>query len=61
MIFFSSAYPIDRIISAMRKRGILMLSEGRLGRIVLSLNISDEDTDDIVSLIGTIDEGELCG
>lgn len=60
MIFFSSAYPVDRIMKAARKRGILFLSEGNLGRIVLSLNINDEDTDEIVSLIGTIDEGELC-
>ena len=59
MIFFSSKYPMKRIIEAMAKRGILMLEDAGKGRIVLSLNISDEDTDEIVSLISTIDEGEL--
>ena len=60
MIFFSSRYPIARIIEALRRRGILILSEGKLGRVVLSLNINDEDTDEIVSLIRTVEEGELC-
>lgn len=61
MIFFASDYPMARIIEAMRKRGVLMLAEGRLGRIVLSMSINDDDASEIASLIGTIEEGELCG
>ena len=61
MIFFASDYPMARIIEAMRKRGVLMLAEGRLGRIVLSMGINDDDASEIASLIGTIEEGELCG
>ena len=59
MIFFSSRYDIQKIIKAMASRGILMLNEGMMGRIVLSINISDEDTEQIVRLIGTIGEDEL--
>lgn len=61
MIFFASDYPMARIIEAMRKRGVLMLAEGRLGRIVLSMGINDDDASEIASLIETIEEGELCG
>ena len=59
MIFFTSPYDIQRIIDAMAKRGIMMLGDGGMGRIVLSLNISDEDAEEVARLIGTIDEGEL--
>ena len=59
MIFFTSPYDIQRIIDAMDRRGIMMLADGGMGRIVLSLNISDEDAEDVARLIATIDEGEL--
>ena len=59
MIFFTSPYDIRRIIDAMDRRGIMMLADGGMGRIVLSLNISDEDAEDVARLIATIDEGEL--
>ena len=61
MIFFASPYPMEKVIEAMAKRGILMLKDGGMGRIVLSLGIDDDDTERIVSLIGEIDEGELHG
>ncbi len=59
MIFFSSPYDIQKIIDAMARRGMMMLADGGMGRIVLSLNISDEDAEEVARLIGTIDEGEL--
>ena len=51
MIFFNSSYPMDNIVNAFRKKGVLFLKEGEMGRIVLSLNINDEDTDAIVKII----------
>ena len=51
MIFFNSSYPMDNIVRTFREKGVLFLKEGEMGRIVLSLNISDEDTDAIVRII----------
>ena len=59
MIFFSSEYDMDRIVSAFREKGVLFLKEGDMGRIVLSMNISDEDTDAIVKIIGSMDAREF--
>ncbi len=59
MIFFTSSYSIDKIIAAFRKRDILFLKEGNMGRIVLSLNISEEDTYYIVKTIREIDTKEF--
>ena len=59
MIFFTSSYSIDKIIAAFRKRDILFLKEGNMGRIVLSLNVSERDTDYIVKTIRDIDTKEF--
>ncbi len=59
MIFFTSQYPIANIIAAFRKKDILFLAEGDMGRIVTSLNINREDTDYIVKTIREIDEKEF--
>ncbi len=53
MIFFRSQYDMDRITAAFRSKGVLFLKEGTMGRIVLNLNISDDDTDAIVRIIKT--------
>ncbi len=59
MIFFASQYPMANIIAAFRKKNILFLAEGSLGRIVTSLNISCKDTDYIVKTIKEMDEKEF--
>ena len=59
MIFFTSTYSIGNIIAAFRKRGILFLNEGNMGRMVLSLNVSEEDTEYIVKAIKEIDPKEF--
>lgn len=59
MIFFTSHHPIANIIAAFRRREILFLAEGTMGRIVTSLNISSKDTDCIVKTIREIDEKEF--
>ncbi len=59
MIFFTSTYSIGNIIAAFRKRDILFLNEGNMGRMVLSLNVSEEDTEYIVRTIKEIDPKEF--
>ena len=59
MIFFTSKYPMQNIIEAFRKRGVLFLEDGGMGRIVTSLNVTDEDTDETVRIIKEIDETEF--
>lgn len=59
MIFFRSDYNMDSIVAAFRRKGVLFLKEGDMGRIVLSLNISDEDTKEIVKIIENMDPEEF--
>ena len=59
MIFFRSDYNMDSIVAAFRRKGVLFLKEGDMGRIVLSLNISDEDTREIVKIIENMDPEEF--
>ena len=59
MIFFRSDYDMDSIVAAFRRKGVLFLKEGDMGRIVLSLNISDEDTKEIVKIIENMDPEEF--
>lgn len=60
MIFFTSQYPIDNIIRVFKERyGILFLCDGGMGRIVTSLNISEDDTKYIVKAIQDIDPKEF--
>lgn len=55
MIFFTSQYPMDRIIEAFRNKGVLFLQDNGFGRIVTSLNITREDTENIVKIIENMD------
>ena len=59
MIFFRSQFPIDSIVSAFRRKGVLFLQDAGMGRIVLSLNISEKDTEDICSIIRNMDIKEF--
>lgn len=59
MIFFRSDRDMDSIVAAFRRKGVLFLKEGDMGRIVLSLNISDEDTREIVRIIEGMDPKEF--
>ena len=59
MIFFRSDRDMDSIVAAFRRKGVLFLKEGDMGRIVLSLNISDEDTKEIVKIIENMDPEEF--
>ncbi len=59
MIFFRSDRDMDSIVAAFRRKGVLFLKEGDMGRIVLSLNISDEDTREIVRIIESMDPKEF--
>ena len=59
MIFFRSDYNMDSIVTAFRRKGVLFLKEGDMGRIVLSLNISDKDTKEIVKIIENMDPEEF--
>ncbi len=59
MIFFTSRYPISAITAAFRKKGILFLEDGGMGRIVTSLNNTDEDTAEAVRIIESMDEAEF--
>ena len=59
MIFFRSDYNMDSIVAAFSRKGVLFLKEGDMGRIVLSLNISDEDTKEIVKIIENMDPEEF--
>lgn len=59
MLFFSSRYPMSNIVNAFKKRGILFLEENGMGRIVTSLNVSRENTLEIVKTIASIDEKEF--
>ena len=61
MIFFTSRYPIANIIAAFRKKGVLFLEDGGMGRIVTSINNTDEDTDEMVKIIKEMDETEFRG
>ena len=51
MIFFRSQYPIENIVEAFRKKGMLFLKDGGMGRIVLSMNVSDKDAEEAVRII----------
>ena len=59
MIFFASRYPMAGIIEAFRKKGVLFLEDAGMGRIVTSLNVTDEDTDETVRIIKEMDEKEF--
>lgn len=59
MIFFRSSYPIQSIIDAFRRKGVLFLEDGGMARIVTSLNNTDEDIDEMVRIIRSMDEKEL--
>ncbi len=59
MIFFRSQHPVEGIIEAFRRRGVLILREGDMARIVLSLNISDEDAEDVCAIIRDMKTGEF--
>ena len=59
MIFFTSRYPMQNIIKAFRQRDILFLEDAGMGRIVTSLNVTDQDTEDTVRIIKEIDEKEF--
>ena len=59
MVFFRSERDMERIVAAFRRKGVLFLKEGDMGRIVLSLNISDEDTKEIVKIIENMDPEEF--
>ncbi len=59
MIFFTSRYPIASIIEAFRRKGVLFLEDAGMGRIVTSLNVTDEDTDETVRIIKEMDETEF--
>ena len=61
MIFFTSRYPIANIIAAFRKKDVLFLEDGGMGRIVTSINNTDEDTDEMVKIIKEMDETEFRG
>ncbi len=59
MIFFTTSYSMAKIIEEMKKRGILMLEDGGMGRIVTNINVTNEDADKIVDLIKTIKKEDL--
>ena len=59
MIFFTSKYPIQNIVNAFKKKGVLFLEDGGMGRIVTSLNVNDEDTEETVKIIKEMDEKEF--
>lgn len=59
MIFFTSRYPMQNIIKAFRQRDVLFLEDAGMGRIVTSLNVTDQDTEDTVRIIKEIDEKEF--
>ena len=59
MIFFASRYPMAGIIEAFRKKGVLFLEDAGMGRIVTSLNVTDEDPDETVRIIKEMDEKEF--
>ena len=59
MIFFTASYPMQSIIEAFRRKGVLFLEDGGMGRIVTSLNVTDEDTDEMVRIIKEMDEKEF--
>lgn len=59
MIFFSSQYKIENIIREFKKHDILFLQDAGMGRIVTSINISEKDTDYIVSTIKHKDEKDF--
>ena len=50
MVFFETEC-VNDIIARLREKDVLILSEGRLGRMVTNLGISDEDTDRICHII----------
>lgn len=59
MLFFKASYPMDKVISAMRGKNILMLQDAGMGRIVTSLNVTEEDTDQIVKAIRELKEEDF--
>lgn len=59
MIFFRTSYPIKNVIEAFRRKGMLFLAEGEMGRIVLSMLVSDEDTDNAIRIIREMDPKEF--
>ncbi len=59
MIFFTSEYPMAGIIRAFREKGVLFLEDGGMGRIVTSLNVTDEDTEETVKIIEEMDTREF--
>ena len=59
MIFFTSRYPIASIVEAFRKKGVLFLEDGGMGRIVTSLNNTDEDTEETVKIIENMEASDF--
>ena len=59
MIFFRTSYPIKNVIEAFRRKGMLFLAEGEMGRIVLSMLVSDEDTENAIRIIREMDPKEF--
>ncbi len=59
MIFFRSQFPIDSIVSAFKKKGVLFLQDAGMGRIVLSLNVTEKDTEEICAIIRNMDTKEF--
>ena len=59
MIFFTSRFPMQNIIAAFREKGVLFLEDGGMGRIVTSLNVTDEDTEETIRIIREMKESEF--
>ena len=60
MIFFTAFYPMQSIIEAFRRKGVLFLEDGGMGRIVTSLNNTDDDIEATVRIIREMRPAEFC-
>ena len=59
MIFFTSPYPAQSIVTAFRNKGVLFLEDGGMCRIVTSLNNNDEDVAETIEIIKSMEESEF--
>lgn len=59
MVFFRSPYPMRNIIDALGRRGVLMLEDAGMGRIVTSLNVSRSDAEAACDAIASIRKEEI--